>query len=244
MVGTFVRPADKCLKRMKRKVKEMTRRRTLSDDAVSKMQAINAAVRGWAAYYRAVNPMETFKELDHYVWLRLSIWFRKKYRISPKQVQKRFMHRKEGPKGGMKDYAVWDESIGQWLWRYRAQETKLVYHRPSFKKCWPHPYLESVKVERYILPTLKDVWTGITRAPIYEAARRMVLKRAQGACERCGRSGKLSVHHKNRAGERGRDGADNRLEMLEALCLACHVQEHRAEHIYRNKQRSAKAKAG
>jgi RNA-directed DNA polymerase len=154
------------------------------------MQAINAAVRGWAAYYRAVNPMETFKELDHYVWLRLSIWFRKKYRISPKQVQKRFMHRKEGPKGGMKDYAVWDESTGQWLWRYRAQETKLVYHRPSFKKHWPHPYLESVKVERYILPTLKDVWTGITRAPIYEAARRTVLKRAEASLRTVRSAGK------------------------------------------------------
>jgi RNA-directed DNA polymerase len=159
----------------------MTSRRTLSDDPISKVQAINAAVRGWAAYYRAVNPMETFKELDHYVWLRLSIWFRKKYRISPKQMQKRFMHRKEGPKGGRKDYAVWDEGTGQWLWRYLAQETKLVYHRPSFKKHWPHPYLESVKVERYILPTLKDVWTGITRAPIYEATRRVVLKRAEAS---------------------------------------------------------------
>jgi hypothetical protein len=95
---------------MKRKVKEMTGRQTCSDDTISKMQAINAAVRGWAGNSRAVNPMETFKELDHYVWLRLSIWFRKKYRISPKQVQKRFMHHKEGPKGGMKDYAVWDVS--------------------------------------------------------------------------------------------------------------------------------------
>ena len=64
------------------------------------------------------------------------------------------------------------------------------------------------------------------------------------ACERCGQQGKLYVHHKNRAGERGRNVADNRPEMLEALCLACHVQEQRAEHIYRNKQRSAKAKAG
>jgi RNA-directed DNA polymerase len=181
LVGTFVRPADKCLKRMKLKVKEMTSRRTLSDDAIRKIQAINAAVRGWAAYYRAVNPTETFKELDRYVWLRLSIWFRKKYRISPKQMQKRFMHRKEGPKGGRKDYAVWDEGTGRWLWRYLAQETKLVYHRPSFKKHWPHPYLESVKVERYVLPTLKEVWTGITRAPIYEATRRVVLKRAEAS---------------------------------------------------------------
>lgn len=77
-VGVFVQPTEKGLKSMKQKIKEMTTRKTLRDDYVYKIQAINAAVRGWANYYRAVNPTAAFQELDRYVWMRLRKWLEKK----------------------------------------------------------------------------------------------------------------------------------------------------------------------
>jgi RNA-directed DNA polymerase len=67
----YIRPREKGLKRTKLKIKQMTDSTTLNDDYLAKVQAINALVRGWASYYRAVNPSRTFENLDAYVWLRL-----------------------------------------------------------------------------------------------------------------------------------------------------------------------------
>jgi len=197
-----------------------------------------------ATYYRAVNPFAAFQELDRYVWLRLSKWLQKKYRLSSKQVRRRFMHRQKGPRGGTTEFAVQDID-GRWRWRYRTTQTPLIYYRPSFKKSWPHPYLEKVKVEHYQLPTLKRLWHGYREAPTYEANRREVLKRAQGVCERCGAATKLTAHHKHRVhrGRRKLEHADNRPEMMEALCRSCQEKEHRAEVISRNKMRSRSEKS-
>src|SRR5947209_4763098 len=68
-VGVFGHPAEKSLKRVQAKIKAMTSSNTTNDDYLHKIQAINAVVRGWATYYRAVNPTETFHGLDAYVWL-------------------------------------------------------------------------------------------------------------------------------------------------------------------------------
>ncbi len=235
-----MRPTDKGLKRVQAKIKAMTTRSTTNDDYVRKIQAINAVIRGWATYYRAVNPTETFHKLDCYVWLRLRKWLEKKYRIGPKEVRRRFMPHQPGPKGGRDEFAA-QEADGKWVWRYRATQTKLIYHRPRIKRYWPHPYLEKVKVEHYILPTVKDMWQGNKAAPEYEANRREVLRRANGACERCGRATKLVVHHHHRVQWRKNPKqADHRPEAMEALCQSCHDKEHRAERIYRLKQNTRK----
>ncbi len=228
-VGVFVRPTDKGLKRVQVKIKAMTTRSTLNDDYVYKIQAINAVIRGWATYYRAVNPTETFNKLDRYVWLRLKKWLEKKYEIGPKEVKRRYMSHQPGPKGGRDEFAA-QETDETWVWRYRATQTKLIYHRPTIKRHWPHPYLEKVKVEQYVLPTMKDMWQGNSAAPMYATNRREVLKRATGACERCGRATKLTVHHRHRVKWSKKPmQADHRPEGMEALCKSCHVKEHRAE---------------
>jgi len=235
-VGVFMRPTEKGLKRVQAKIKAMTTRSTLNDDYVYKIQAINAVIRGWATYYRAVNPTETFHKLDRYVWLRLKQWLEKKYGIGPKEVKRRYMPHQPGPKGGRDEFAA-QEADGTWVWRYRATQTKLIYHRPTIKKHWPHPYLEKVKAEQYVLPTMKDMWQGNSAAPTYAANRREVLKRANGACERCGRATKLTVHHRHRVKWNKKPlQADHRPEVMEALCKSCHDKEHRAERVHRMKQ--------
>ena len=240
-VGVFMRPTEKGLKRVQAKIKAMTARSTINDDYPYKLQAINAVIRGWANYYRAVNPTETFHKLDRYVWLRLRKWLEKKYGIGPKEVKRRYMHHQSGPKGGRDEFAA-QEGDETWIWRYRATQTKLIYHRPSIKRHWPHPYLEKVKVEHYILPTLKDMWQGNSAAPVYTANRREVFKRANGACEHCGRATKLTVHHDHRVRwNKKPKQADHRPGAMEALCQSCHDKEHRAEKIHRIKLRAKKA---
>jgi group II intron reverse transcriptase/maturase len=240
-VGMYIRPTEKGLKRTKLKIKQMTDSTTLNDDYLAKIQAINALVRGWASYYRAVNPSRTFADLDAYVWLRLRIWFAKKHQISPKQVRRRFMRRQNGPKGGHMEFVAQDAE-GKRVWRYRATQTRLIEYRPTFKKSWPNPYLEKVKSEPFVFPRPETHWTGYNEAPTYQAQRRIVLQRAQGSCERCGKETKLTVHHKHRVkrGRRKLEQADNRPEMLEAICWDCQVKEHRAENIHRNKMRAKK----
>jgi RNA-directed DNA polymerase len=236
IVGVFMQPTEKGLKRIKQKIKEMTERKTLNDDYLHKLEAINALVRGWASYYRAVNPSRTFDELDQYIWIRLRRWLQKKYQISSLQVRKQYMRHRNGPKGGYAEFATQDEE-GTWVWRARATRTKLIYYRPSWKRHWPNPYLEKKKAEHFVLPTLKNTWHGNTEAPIYDRNRREALKRANGCCERCGKATKLVTHHTNRVktGKRKLSQADNRPEMLEAICFECHVKEHRAERIQQNK---------
>lgn len=242
-VGVFMRPTEKGLKRVQAKIKTMTTRSTLDDDYPYKLQAMNAVIRGWANYYRAVNPTETFHKLDRYVWLRLKKWLGKKYGIGPKEVKRRYMQYQPGPKGGRDEFVAQDVDETQ-IWRYRATQTKLIYHRPSIKRHWPHPYLEKVKVEHYVLPTLKDMWQGNSKAPVYTANRREVLKRANGACERCGRATKLTIHHNHRVRwNKHPKQADHRPEKMEALCQSCHDTEHRAEKIHRIKLRAKKAKS-
>ena len=50
-----------------------------------------------------------------------------------------------------------------------------------------------------------------------EAAR---IVAAKGACEACGKKGRLDIHHKDR------DKRNQRPENLAVLCHLCHMQEH------------------
>ena len=136
-----MQPTEKGLKRTQQKIKEMTDRKTLNDDYLHKLEAINSLVRGWASYYRAVNPSRTFDKLDRYVWIRLRRWLQKKYHISSFQVKKQFMRHRNGPEGGYAEFAAQDAE-GRWVWRARAMRTKLIHYRPSWKRHWPNPYLE------------------------------------------------------------------------------------------------------
>jgi RNA-directed DNA polymerase len=239
-VGTYILPTARSQQRVRRKIHDMTDSNDTNDDYLYKLQAVNAVVRGWANYYRAVNSYATLSALDSYVWNRLRRWLQKKHRVGAQQVRRRFMHPKPGATKTIREFAAPDAK-GHWVWRYRATSTKLIHYRPTFKLNWPHPYLETVQVQHFELPALKTMWTGNSEAPTYAANRREVLRQANGNCQRCGQAAELAGHHIKRAKrtKRSAEHADNRPEMLEALCRDCHAQEHRAEVIYRNKARKA-----
>jgi 5-methylcytosine-specific restriction endonuclease McrA len=68
-------------------------------------------------------------------------------------------------------------------------------------------------------PTHQPARRSSTRA--WRKARRTALRRAHGRCERCGNPATIG-HHKTHAQHGGPDTPDN----IEALCTACHQQEH------------------
>src|SRR5260221_7579922 len=153
IIGVFIQPTEKGLKRTKQKIKEMTDRKTLNDDYLHKLEAINSLVGGSASYYRAVNPSRYFDKLDRYVWIRLRRWLQKKYQISSLQVKKQYMRYRSGPEGGYAEFAAQDGE-GEWIWRARATRTKLIHYSPSWERHWAKPYLEKKRAEHFVLPTL------------------------------------------------------------------------------------------
>lgn len=64
--------------------------------------------------------------------------------------------------------------------------------------------------------------------------RRRVLHRDGWRCQKCGRAGKLEVHHRKPVERGGGHSLDN----LEALCRGCHINHHRADHRHRTRKRN------
>ena len=53
----------------------------------------------------------------------------------------------------------------------------------------------------------------------------MVLESSGFRCDRCGKAGRLEVHHRRPLHRGGTNDPDN----LETLCRSCHVGHHKAE---------------
>ena len=59
--------------------------------------------------------------------------------------------------------------------------------------------------------------------PNWQTIRRKALDRDGWRCRRCGKAGRLEVHHKRRL----IDGGSNAPGNLETLCVDCHKTAHR-----------------
>ena len=68
--------------------------------------------------------------------------------------------------------------------------------------------------------------------------RKAMKNRAGWRCQRCGRPGRLEVHHKTPL-ERG--GAPFDPDNLECLCRTCHIAHHRARNLNRNRREPTEA---
>ena len=66
----------------------------------------------------------------------------------------------------------------------------------------------------------RSTWKPRMAARPWAALRRFVLDRDGWQCQRCGRYGRLEVHHVNG------DPADNRPAALTTLCRGCHIAAH------------------
>lgn len=60
------------------------------------------------------------------------------------------------------------------------------------------------------------------RSKQWKLARLDALRRAGWKCEKCGKAGRLEVHHKVRIA----DGGTDELENLQCLCRKCHFAKH------------------
>ena len=56
------------------------------------LRQLNAALHGWAVYFRHGCSKQTFNYLNHYTWLRVSRWLRRKHhRANWKTIRRRYL---------------------------------------------------------------------------------------------------------------------------------------------------------
>jgi RNA-directed DNA polymerase len=72
-------PAQRSLKRVRARVKHLTRRARCHEDIRAVIADLNPVLRGWGHYFRTGNAAQKFNQLDTYVWRRLHRLLRKRY---------------------------------------------------------------------------------------------------------------------------------------------------------------------
>lgn len=85
---------------LKRRLKMKTKRKRTPFSLKDIIKEINPILRGWGYFYRHCHYAgDTFSSLDSFVWLRITLWLRKKYRNRPiRRLLAQFFH--SPPSGG------------------------------------------------------------------------------------------------------------------------------------------------
>ena len=85
MMSATLIPRDRT-RRLRKIIKRIFGRHTLSSTLKSRLELLNPLLRGWGNYYRfAQGAKKIFSSLDNYVWQTILRWLRKKH--SPTSVQ-------------------------------------------------------------------------------------------------------------------------------------------------------------
>ena len=92
----LVTPAQENQKKLKLKIKEMTKRKQFQDSPLLKISALNAVLRGWINYYRHSNVKGIAKDLDFWVNQRLFTWLAKRHKLPPRRIIEMYKLRENG----------------------------------------------------------------------------------------------------------------------------------------------------
>jgi RNA-directed DNA polymerase len=96
--AVYIYPSKKALARVMDKIRQLTRReqhRTLED----LLRRLNPVLRGWCNYFRHGASSQTFSYLDHFTWLRVARWMRKRH----DGLNWETLRRRHIPKGEIRD---------------------------------------------------------------------------------------------------------------------------------------------
>jgi group II intron reverse transcriptase/maturase len=211
----LVTPSAKAQARLKAKVKEMTSRRRFRDSPLLKFSALNAVLRGWMSYYRHCNAKETAKDLDFWVNQRLFRWLQKRHRLPIRRILARYKQRQDGRR-----YNCAIRNGEEWLYLYRMSDQPITKYR---SRCLPNPYIGegSTELEQAEGPLPEYVWLGNAKNNEQRRELKEEIKAERGAaCERCGSTVNLDLHHRQARRYGGQDVKEN----VVLLCERCHVQ--------------------
>jgi group II intron reverse transcriptase/maturase len=211
----LVTPAQENIKKLKLKVKEMTRRKWFQDSPQLKISALNAVLRGWINYYRHSNIKGIAKDLDFWVNQRLFLWLKKRHKVSVRRVLKMFKHRENGKR--------WNFGVvnpENYFFLYRMSDLPLKKYRSRSPE---NPYLEgdwTTSASQPEKPLSQRIWMGNAENVTWRELKEKIKAERGAKCEQCGSLGKLDLHHIVSRKNKGKDSEDN----LQLLCRTCHAQ--------------------
>ena len=211
----LVTPASENIKKLKLKVKEMTRRKWFQDSPLLKISALNAVLRGWINYYRHTNVKKIASDLDFWVNERLFLWLKKRHKVTVRKVLDRFKHRENGTR--------WNLGVvngDNYLFLYRMSDLPLKKYR---SRSPDNPYLEEDWATTALQPEQplsQRIWMGNAENVTWRELKEKIKAERGAKCEQCGSLGKLDLHHIVSRKNKGKDTEDN----LQLLCRTCHAQ--------------------
>jgi RNA-directed DNA polymerase len=211
----LVTPAQDNVKKLKLKIKEMTRRKHFQDSSLLKISALNAVLRGWINYYRHSNVKKTAYDLDFWVNERLFLWLKKRHKVTVRRILERFKHRENGKRW---NFGVVNEEKVFFL--YKMGDLPLKKYR---SRSPDNPYLNGDWMTKAIQPEkpiLNTAWKGNAENANWRELKEKIKATRGALCEWCGGLNNLDLHHIIARKDKGKDVESN----LQLLCRTCHAQ--------------------
>ncbi len=231
-----LRPAKKSVERVKAKIKDLTSRRFVLVDEVTRLVTLNAVVRGWCEYYKHTSLQDDLEQISRYAWHRYLKWLLKKHTGSRKR---QLIHEKTkviyGRTRWTAEMCEGDNRVFVYQWLPSPRELKRSRYRQKGRDGFAHPYLLDLSGTGTV-PDYPQGETGPPEAtyhvitgsdgrgqpPDWAERKRRVKIRDNFRCVRCGSTSNLNVHH--RRGMKSHAMGD-----LELLCRRCHHAAHGME---------------
>lgn len=144
----YVYPSKKAVLAAKRKIKTLCRQVEIGQPLDNLLRRVNAAIRGWAGYFRAGVSSAVFSYLSHYLWQTVWRWIRHKH---PKSTWRQLRHRYCGGRwwpAGEERELIDLEKITTTRYRYRGS----VIPSP-----WPNGSDQETRIAR----------TGLAESPVH-----------------------------------------------------------------------------
>ena len=214
----LVTPTQDAKKRLKAKIKEMTKRKRFKDSPLLKFTAMNAVLRGWIGYYSHCNAKETAKNLDFWVNERLFLWLQKRHRLPPRRIMKMYKMRQFHQTGQRDNWGI--RNGDDYLYLLRMSDKPITKYR---SRSIPNPYLQGEKSTTLFTPEAaipERVWLGNAVNDQWRELKEEIIAEFGAKCAICGCTEALDLHHIKARRIGGTDLKDN----LQLLCRCCHAQ--------------------
>jgi RNA-directed DNA polymerase len=217
-------PTPDNIKRLKAKIRQMTNGQQISDPYL-KVVALNRVLRGWILYYRYANVKDIAHKLDWWIYRRLTHWLKRHHKWSTRRVLAEYEHQQHGQR---KNLAV-RNGQGRPIFLYRMSDLAIKRYRT---RNYPNPYIDADRLVTQVegeanSPLKTTTWQGGCRHAEWRELRRQILQRDKYACQCCGGTDYLEIHHIKARHQGGADSPEN----LITLCEVCHIQsdDYRAQ---------------
>lgn len=210
----LVTPASENLKKLKHKIKEMTKRKHFQDSPLLKFSALNAVLRGWINYYRHSNAKGVAKDLDFWVNQRLFTWLAKRHKLPSRRIIKMYKLREDGRR-----FNLGIRNGEKYLFLYRLSDLPLTKYRSRSPE---NPYIQGEWTTGITLADLalpEQVWKGNARNTQWRELKEAIKAERGAKCELCGSTDNLDLHHIIARRTKGKSVDEN----LQLLCRQCHA---------------------